>query len=119
MTKIAGSGSASRSESNSQRHGSADPDPHGSADPDPDPDPHQNVMDPQHWFVLILRVGCRQYCLRQHWVQVQHAGGGPAHGADGPCGRLRVHQQVLQLPQVPAGPGPRGHFSGDLFSYHL
>jgi hypothetical protein len=24
---------------------------HGSADPDPDPDPHENVMDPQHWFV--------------------------------------------------------------------
>jgi hypothetical protein len=44
MTKIAGSGSASLSIS--QRH--------GSADPDPDPDPPQNVMDPQHWFVMYL-----------------------------------------------------------------
>ncbi len=35
MTKIAGSGSGSIS----QRHGSEDP------------DPHQNVMDPEHWFV--------------------------------------------------------------------
>ncbi len=43
MTKIAGSGSAAGSGSISQRH--------GSADPDPDPDPHQNVMDPQHWFL--------------------------------------------------------------------
>ena len=34
--KIEGSGSIS------QRHGSADP------------DPHQNVMDPQHWFLLCL-----------------------------------------------------------------
>jgi hypothetical protein len=41
MIKIAGSGSDSGSIS--QRHGSADP----------DPDPHQNVMDPQHWFVRI------------------------------------------------------------------
>ncbi len=22
------------------------------ADPDPNPDPHQNVMDPQHWFMI-------------------------------------------------------------------
>jgi hypothetical protein len=35
MTKIAGSGSGSISE----KHGSEDP------------DPHQNVMDPEHWFV--------------------------------------------------------------------
>jgi hypothetical protein len=35
MTKIAGSGSGSIS----QRHGSEEP------------DPHQNVMDPEHWFV--------------------------------------------------------------------
>jgi hypothetical protein len=40
MTKIAGSGS----ESINQRHGSADP----------DPDPHQNVMDPEHCFKMIL-----------------------------------------------------------------
>ncbi len=38
MTKIAGSGSGS----SSQRHGSADP------------DPHQNVMDPQHGYVLTV-----------------------------------------------------------------
>jgi hypothetical protein len=38
MTKRAGSGSISQS--------------HASADPDLDPDPHQNVMDPQHWFLL-------------------------------------------------------------------
>jgi hypothetical protein len=25
---------------------------HGSADPDPNPNPHQNVMDPQHCFLL-------------------------------------------------------------------
>jgi len=43
MKKIAGSGSASGSIS--QRH--------GSADPDPDPDSHQNVMDPQHCFLII------------------------------------------------------------------
>jgi hypothetical protein len=43
MTKIGGSGSASGSGSISQRHGSADP----------DPNPHQNVMDPQHWFVRV------------------------------------------------------------------
>jgi hypothetical protein len=36
MTKIAGSGSIS------QRHGSADP----------DLDPHQNVMDPQHCYII-------------------------------------------------------------------
>jgi hypothetical protein len=30
----------------SQRHGSLDP----------DPDPHQNVMDPQHWFLCISSV---------------------------------------------------------------
>ncbi len=35
----AGSGSVSEFGSISQRHGSADP------------DPHQNVMDPQHWFI--------------------------------------------------------------------
>jgi hypothetical protein len=34
--KIAGSGSIS------QRHGSADP------------DPHQNVMDPEHWPVVLV-----------------------------------------------------------------
>jgi hypothetical protein len=45
MKKIAGSGSASASRSISQRH--------GSADPDPDPDSHQNVMDPQHCFLII------------------------------------------------------------------
>jgi hypothetical protein len=38
MTNIAGSGSIS------QRHGSADP----------DPSHHQNVMDPQHWFLMPL-----------------------------------------------------------------
>jgi hypothetical protein len=37
-----GSGSGSCSGSISQRHGS------------PDPDPPQNVMDPQHWFLLTL-----------------------------------------------------------------
>jgi hypothetical protein len=35
MTKISGSRSIS------QRHGSADP------------DPHQNVMDPEHWYILF------------------------------------------------------------------
>jgi hypothetical protein len=45
MKKIAGSGSASASGSISQRH--------GSADPDPDPDSHQNVLDPQHCFLII------------------------------------------------------------------
>jgi hypothetical protein len=40
MTKISGSGSESGSGSISQRHGSADP------------DPPQNVMDPQHWFLI-------------------------------------------------------------------
>jgi hypothetical protein len=40
-TKIAGSGSEFGSGSISQRHGSADP------------DPHQNVMDPQHCFLLF------------------------------------------------------------------
>jgi hypothetical protein len=39
MTKIAGSGSIS------QRHGSEDP------------DPHQNVMDPEHWFVGLTVCG--------------------------------------------------------------
>jgi hypothetical protein len=39
--KIEGSGSESGSGSICQSHGSADP----------DPDPHQNVMDPQHWFL--------------------------------------------------------------------
>jgi hypothetical protein len=39
--KIAGSESGSVSIS--QRHGSADP------------DPHQYVMDPQHWFIVLLR----------------------------------------------------------------
>jgi hypothetical protein len=39
MTKIAGSGSIR------QRHGSAVP------------DLHQNVMDPEHWFILFFRVG--------------------------------------------------------------
>jgi hypothetical protein len=42
-TKIAGSGSASGSISQK----------HGSADPDPDPVPPQNVMDPQHWYILV------------------------------------------------------------------
>jgi hypothetical protein len=42
MMKIEGFGSASGSESISQRHGSADP------------DPHQNVMDPQHWLVVVV-----------------------------------------------------------------
>jgi hypothetical protein len=37
MTKITGSGSIS------QRHGSEDP----------DPDPPQNVMDPEHWLLLV------------------------------------------------------------------
>ncbi len=41
MTKRVGSGSESGSGAISQRQGSADL----------DPDPHQNVMDPQHWFV--------------------------------------------------------------------
>ncbi len=45
MKKTAGSGSASASGSISQRH--------GPADPDPDPDSHQNVMDPQHCFLII------------------------------------------------------------------
>jgi hypothetical protein len=46
MTKIAGSGSAFESGSISQRH--------ESAEPDPDPDTPQNVMDPQHCFVVII-----------------------------------------------------------------
>jgi hypothetical protein len=46
MIKIEGSGSASGSGSISKRH--------GSADPDSDPDPHQNVMDPQHWSLIII-----------------------------------------------------------------
>jgi hypothetical protein len=37
MTKIARSGSISQRQ--------------GSADLNPNPDPHQNVMDPQHWFL--------------------------------------------------------------------
>jgi hypothetical protein len=49
MMKIEGSGSIR------QRHGSADP----------DPDPHQNVMDPQHCWVLgtlhISRVCIQTY----------------------------------------------------------
>jgi hypothetical protein len=45
MKKKTGSGSDSTSGSISQRH--------GSADPDPDPDSHQNVMDPQHCFLII------------------------------------------------------------------
>jgi hypothetical protein len=40
VTKIEGSGSESGSIS--QRHGSADP------------DPPQNVMDPQHWFMVCI-----------------------------------------------------------------
>jgi hypothetical protein len=40
MSKIAGSESGSIS----QRHGSADP------------DPHKNVMDPQHWVLLLYKV---------------------------------------------------------------
>ncbi len=43
MKKIAGFGSATASGTISQRHGSADP----------DPDSHQNVMDPQHCFLII------------------------------------------------------------------
>jgi hypothetical protein len=42
MTKIAGAGSASGSIN--QRHES------------PDPDPHQNVMEPDHWFFVSMRV---------------------------------------------------------------
>ncbi len=42
MTTIAGCGSESGSIS--QRHGSADL----------DPDPHQNVTDPEHWFLCII-----------------------------------------------------------------
>jgi hypothetical protein len=49
MMKIVGSGSIS------QRHGSADP------------DPHQNVMDPQHWFLLVLQISDRtQYGTLLH-----------------------------------------------------
>jgi hypothetical protein len=40
MTKIAGSGSESRSIT--KRYGSADP------------DPHHNVMNPEHWFRLLI-----------------------------------------------------------------
>jgi hypothetical protein len=40
MMKIEGSASGSESGSISQRYGSADP------------DPHQNVMDPQLWFLV-------------------------------------------------------------------
>jgi hypothetical protein len=43
MTKIAGSGSESGSIS--QRYGSVDP----------DPDPHQNVMDPEHMALNIVK----------------------------------------------------------------
>jgi hypothetical protein len=64
MKKIAGSGSASGSIS--QRH--------GSADPDPDPDSHQNVMDPQHCFLIIWPlssstvplVPCQSWQLENH-----------------------------------------------------
>ncbi len=42
--KIEGSGSEFESGSISQKHGSADP----------DPDPHQNVMDPEHCFLLYV-----------------------------------------------------------------
>ncbi len=42
LMKIEGSGSIS------QRHGSADP----------DQDAHQNVMDPQHWFLGKYRLNC-------------------------------------------------------------
>ncbi len=43
-------GSASGSGSISQRHGSADP------------DPHQNVMDPQHWWIrdILVRIRIRR-----------------------------------------------------------
>jgi hypothetical protein len=44
MMKIEGSGSIS------QRHGSADP------------DPHQNIMDPQHWFLHIIHVPGTESC---------------------------------------------------------
>ncbi len=51
MTKGAGSGvgsgSGTGSGSISQRYGSGDP----------DPDPHQNVTDPQHWFLPIRVIG--------------------------------------------------------------
>ncbi len=63
MMKIEGSGYESGSISQS----------HGSADPDPDPDMHQNVMDPQHCFKLILehytfcdfRIIFKAYCTAQ------------------------------------------------------
>ncbi len=42
MTKIIGSGYGSGSIS--LRHGSTDP----------DPDSHQNVMDPEHWKILLI-----------------------------------------------------------------
>jgi hypothetical protein len=41
MKKGVGSGVGSGSGSISQRYGSKDP------------DPHQNVTDPQHWFLLV------------------------------------------------------------------
>jgi hypothetical protein len=52
MTKIAVSGSESGSGSISQRH--------GSADPDPDPYSPQNVMNPEHWFLVFF--GCAREC---------------------------------------------------------
>ncbi len=49
MTKIAGSGSIS------QRH--------GSADPDTDPNPYQNVLDPQHCFIVESTALCRLWTV--------------------------------------------------------
>ncbi len=50
MKKGVGSGVGSGSGSISQRY--------GSGDPDPNPDPHQNVTDPQHWYVHMLIRWC-------------------------------------------------------------
>jgi hypothetical protein len=45
MIKREGPGSAYGSGSIIKRHGSANP----------DPDPHQNVMDPELWFLAVFR----------------------------------------------------------------
>ncbi len=68
---------------------------------DPHPDPHQNVMDPQHWFLDLrfkIKFFVQNTVLREEWwcIRVPAPGAGPplARGQP-PAGRLE--------PRVAAG----------------
>ncbi len=74
------------------RYADPDPDPVRATDTivydsvaDPDPDPYQNVMDPQHWFIIstVLLLGPVAYPGGMHRMHMHPPNPPPVHPPSG------------------------------------